>query len=136
MSRNKPNKTLTYLTDQIFLYYDEKSNHVMISADENADYIHFEGKPIKTETWYPYQDMPKHSLHFIFSTNGYGFNHDQQNVIIDIKELLMSKATLNQAPILISEEYLFKLIDAFQLSLTSEQINALITKPKNQNNTI
>ena len=131
MSRNKPKETLSYLTDQTFLYYDEKSNHIIISTEENADHIPFEGKAFETETWYPYQDMPKHSLNFIFSTNGNGFNEEQQDIIVDVKELLLGNSTLHKAPVLISEKYLFTIIDGFQASLTTEQVNALLTTNTN-----
>ncbi len=128
MSKQKPEEILHYVTDQTYLYYDPKSDHIIISVDENSNYIPFEGEDLKTDKWHTYQDMPKNSLYFIFATNAHGFNLEQRATIMNIKELLLGHTNLNQSPILISEKHLFEIIDEFQHSLTKTQINALLTK--------
>ena len=100
----------------------------MISTNENAKYLPFEGKTPTGEEWFDFKSMPKNSLYYIFATNGCGFNEEQQSVIMKIKEELIGETTPNRSPIWLSEKNLFEIIDVFQYSITSTQINALITK--------
>ena len=127
MSRKLPNDELTYSTDHTFLFYDKKSNHVVLSTNEHADYIPFIVKQQEFNKANRITCVPQNSLSLIFATNAEGYEYEQQETIMKIKEELIGQTDLSLAPAMISEKFLFEIIDCFQSTITSEQVNFLIT---------
>ena len=125
MSEKLTNNELTYRTKQTFIYYDRKSNHVVISTNPNAEYYPFAGARLNISAQ---NNAKRNSLYYIFATNAYGFNAEQKETIIGIKKELLGETALDVAPTILSQQYIFDIIDCFQYSITPEQVNAILTQ--------